>query len=237
MRWADTTGFVRPRQTASESPRRAAWCPSRCWTHHHAHLPCKSLGPVLEKVEAAYAGRFKLVKINSDDEQQLAGRLRHPQHPDLRADGGRPAGRRLHGRAARRPGQGLPGQAPAAGRRAGGRSPSAEADRSWPRGDDAQGLARQDGRALAKDPANNDVRFDYVKQLIARASSSRPRPRWRPALAQIPAAAALRGLAHWLNALLFVANDPRGHWPWSSSTSHRAEQARLRHPLGQEPVC
>ena len=35
--------------------------------------PCKSLGPVLEKVEAAYAGRFKLVKINSDEEQQLAG--------------------------------------------------------------------------------------------------------------------------------------------------------------------
>ena len=35
--------------------------------------PCKSLGPVLEKLEADYAGRFKLVKINSDDEQQLAG--------------------------------------------------------------------------------------------------------------------------------------------------------------------
>ncbi len=35
--------------------------------------PCKSLGPVLEKVEAEYGGRFKLAKINSDDEQQLAG--------------------------------------------------------------------------------------------------------------------------------------------------------------------
>ena len=34
--------------------------------------PCKSLGPVLEKVETAYEGRFKLVKINSDAEQQLA---------------------------------------------------------------------------------------------------------------------------------------------------------------------
>ena len=34
--------------------------------------PCKSLGPVLEKVETAYEGRFKLVKINSDQEQQLA---------------------------------------------------------------------------------------------------------------------------------------------------------------------
>ena len=33
--------------------------------------PCKSLGPILEKVETAYNGRFKLVKIDSDQEQQL----------------------------------------------------------------------------------------------------------------------------------------------------------------------
>ncbi len=34
--------------------------------------PCKSLGPILEKLELDYAGRFKLVKINSDEEQQLS---------------------------------------------------------------------------------------------------------------------------------------------------------------------
>ncbi|WP_353133859.1 thioredoxin, partial [Limnohabitans sp.] len=34
--------------------------------------PCKSLGPVLEKLETDYAGRFKLVKVNADTEQQLA---------------------------------------------------------------------------------------------------------------------------------------------------------------------
>jgi putative thioredoxin len=34
--------------------------------------PCKVIGPLLEKVETAYAGRFKLVKIDSDQEQQLA---------------------------------------------------------------------------------------------------------------------------------------------------------------------
>ncbi len=34
--------------------------------------PCKSLGPILEKLETDYAGRFKLVKINSDEEQQLS---------------------------------------------------------------------------------------------------------------------------------------------------------------------
>ena len=35
--------------------------------------PCKTLGPMLEKLETDYAGRFKLVKIDSDQEQQLAG--------------------------------------------------------------------------------------------------------------------------------------------------------------------
>ncbi len=34
--------------------------------------PCKTIGPMLEKLEADYDGRFKLVKINSDDEQQLS---------------------------------------------------------------------------------------------------------------------------------------------------------------------
>src|SRR6476661_4053144 len=35
--------------------------------------PCKVIGPLLEKLEIDYAGRFKLVKIDSDQEQQLAG--------------------------------------------------------------------------------------------------------------------------------------------------------------------
>jgi len=34
--------------------------------------PCKTLGPLLEKLEQAYGGRFKLVKVDTDAEQQLA---------------------------------------------------------------------------------------------------------------------------------------------------------------------
>lgn len=37
--------------------------------------PCKALGPVLEKLEVAYAGRFKLAKLNSDEQQDIAGQL------------------------------------------------------------------------------------------------------------------------------------------------------------------
>lgn len=36
--------------------------------------PCRALGPLLEKIERDLSGRVKLVKINSDDNQQLSSR-------------------------------------------------------------------------------------------------------------------------------------------------------------------
>jgi putative thioredoxin len=37
--------------------------------------PCKTLGPVLERLETAYAGRFALAKLNSDEQPEIAGQL------------------------------------------------------------------------------------------------------------------------------------------------------------------
>jgi putative thioredoxin len=38
--------------------------------------PCRALGPVLEKVERDYDGKFRLVKVNSDQNPELAQRYR-----------------------------------------------------------------------------------------------------------------------------------------------------------------
>lgn len=37
--------------------------------------PCKTLGPLLEKLEGDYEGRFSLAKLNSDEEAEIAGQL------------------------------------------------------------------------------------------------------------------------------------------------------------------
>jgi putative thioredoxin len=53
--------------------------------------PCKTLGPMLEKLEREYEGRFKLVKIDSDTEQQLAQHFRIRSIPTVFAFvGGQP---------------------------------------------------------------------------------------------------------------------------------------------------
>lgn len=47
--------------------------------------PCKQLSPLLEKMEAQYAGRITLVKVNSDEEKELAQHFRIQSIPTVYA--------------------------------------------------------------------------------------------------------------------------------------------------------
>ncbi len=53
--------------------------------------PCRVLGPLLEKLETEYGGRFKLVKINSDESPELSQMFKIRSIPQVIAFlGGRP---------------------------------------------------------------------------------------------------------------------------------------------------
>ena len=45
--------------------------------------PCKALAPALEDIAKKYDGRLKIVKVNVDDAQQLAGKYRIQGVPTL----------------------------------------------------------------------------------------------------------------------------------------------------------
>ena len=47
--------------------------------------PCRALGPVLEKLAAEFEGRFRLVKVNSDENLEIARALNVRSIPDVRA--------------------------------------------------------------------------------------------------------------------------------------------------------
>ena len=162
--------------------------------------PCRSLGPVLEKLETAYQGRFKLAKIDSDQEQQLAGMFGVRSIPTcvLMVQG--------------QPVDGFMGALPEAQVRA-------FLDKHLPEGAPA---IEDEGAALAAEPAVEEdlqtrldklqqavqdkpedeaARFDYVKLLLEMGLEDEAKVAFAPVIAQAGTSQRYGALKTWMDAL------------------------------------
>jgi putative thioredoxin len=165
--------------------------------------PCKALGPVLEKLEVAYAGRFKLTKLNSDDQPEIASQL--SQAFGVKSipfcvlfDQGQPI-------------DGFVGALPEAQVRAflDKHVPSAneleaeaeleEASAMIAEGDADAALAKLQ-QAVAIDPSNDAARFDYVKLLLEGGALAQAEAAFEPVARKAATDARLEALAHWIAA-------------------------------------
>jgi putative thioredoxin len=162
--------------------------------------PCKAIGPILEKLETDYGGAFRLAKINSDEEQQLAGAFGVRSIPTvvLLKEG--------------RPVDGFMGALPEGqvreflDKHVQALAPEPE-DEPVPEEPDAQDPAAQLEQlqhAVATDPSNDDVRYDYVKALLQAGREQDARRAFEPVAAKAGVVRKLEAVARWLDALAFA---------------------------------
>ena len=166
--------------------------------------PCKSLGPILEKLEIDYGGAFTLVKINSDEEQQLAAAfgirsiptviLMKNGQPVDGFMGALPEGqvrefldKHVQALAAPEEEDALP----------------ADEDQA---ADPAAHLEKLQ-HAVATDPSNDDTRFDYVKALLLAGRAEDAKRAFEPVATKAVAVRKLEALQRWLDAI-GAAADP-----------------------------
>ena len=173
--------------------------------------PCKSLGPVLEKLEADYQGRFKLVKINADTEQQLAGAFGVKSLPTcILLMGGRPVdgfmGALPEGKVREFLDKHLPSDTEVAAQ-----TDAQEAAQLAQAGDAHAAIAKLQ-EALSLNPADDEARYNFVKLLISVGELDEAHAALAPKLTEIPLQLRFDALHYWLQALQFVATDERGGW-------------------------
>lgn len=174
--------------------------------------PCKALGPILEKLETAYEGRFVLAKINSDEQQELAAAFGIRSIPTcVLMMGGKPVdgfmGALPEGKLREFLDKHLPGEGQLQAQ-----AEAEEAQEHLEAGDIDSALARM-AQALQADEASDELRYDYIKLLIGTGHLDQAAAVLAPTLARIPVPMQFEALQQWLNALEFVGSDPRGQWP------------------------
>ena len=165
--------------------------------------PCKSLGPVLEKLEADYQGRFQLVKINADTEQQLAGAFGVKSLPTcILLMGGRPVdgfmGALPEGKVREFLDKHLPSDNDLAAQ-----ADAQEAEQLINAGDAQAAIAKLQ-EALSLNTADDETRYNLVKLLISVGELEEAQAALAPKLSEIPLQLRFDALNYWLQALQFV---------------------------------
>ena len=160
--------------------------------------PCKVIGPLLEKLEVAYEGRFKLVKIDSDQEQQLAGAFQIRSIPTcILLKNGQPVdgfmGAMPEGKIREFLDKHVPAEVEA--------PPEAETE-SMPLDDEGQRDAL--AQAVAQDPDNDNARFDYVKWLLLAGHLDEAKVAFAPVIAKAAGVRRLDSLKRLMDAMDFA---------------------------------
>ncbi|MDB5859997.1 MAG: thioredoxin-like protein [Ramlibacter sp.] len=157
--------------------------------------PCKAIGPILEKLETAYGGGFKLVKINSDEEQQLAGAFGIKSIPTVvLLKNGQPV-------------DGFMGALPEGkvreflDKHVQALEEEEEEVAEEPPVLDAAGRLEMLQHAVATDPADDEARFDYVKALLLGGREEEARRAFEPMAGKAAGSRKVDALARWLDAL------------------------------------
>lgn len=166
--------------------------------------PCKVIGPLLEKIETDYAGRFKLVKIDSDQEQELSGAFGIRSIPTcvLMMDG--------------KPVDGFMGALPEGQIKAfldkhvpAGEVLEAEVTSvtvgDAPADDDPQAVHEALHQAMLKNPDDEDARFDYIKLLLQLGRTDDAKVAFAPVIAKTGLVRRFDSLQRWMNAIDFAA--------------------------------
>ncbi|KAK47540.1 thioredoxin [Caballeronia jiangsuensis] len=124
--------------------------------------PCKTLGPMLEKLEAEAAGKWKLVKVNVDENQELAAhfQVRSIPHVVAFADG-RPVDQFIGVLSEGQLREFLDRLVPD-----GADAERHAAQNAWAAGNRKQAIDTIKA-ALALDPGYDDARLDLIEWLIA----------------------------------------------------------------------
>ena len=161
--------------------------------------PCKVIGPLLEKVETAYAGRFKLVKIDSDQEQQLAAAFGIRSIPTcVLMMGGKPVDGFMGALPEGKLREFLDKHLPAANELE-AVAVEEEALDAIEEGD-LEGALEKLQEAVKTDPNNDDARFDLVKLQLELGLDDDAKVAFAPVIAKAAAVRRLDSLQRWMAA-------------------------------------